>query len=406
MSQPIPSRPSPKAGTSPSPQEDADARDFADFIAGQDPVDAAAAGWMVRRQDGLTPEEEAELEEWLAADPAHSKALEQVEGVWGRLEELPGEGVDALKAGLPQRDARSALPPAIMAPAREATEPLRPTRPSPPTSLGRRSWLLGLGRFVPQAAAAAVAFGVVGGGWYGWNVWQHQPVFEQAFTTARGQQQNVKLPDGSILKMDTATRIEVALYRQRREVRLSDGQVHFAVQSNPDQPFHVLAGSTRITVVGTRFSVRRTRSGLGDEGSVCVVVEEGRVRVANRSRQVQELASTGAVVGEAVELGAGQFVTVDAAGVMGPVGRDAAPATWREWRVSFNDVPLAKALAEFERYGDTGLVIRDPGVAALRVHGSFDLRQVDAFARALPQVLPVRLRRVNGQTEIATAGGS
>ncbi|MFT3717631.1 FecR family protein [Pseudorhodoferax sp.] len=403
MSQPDPSRPSPKADTPPSPQEEADARDFAEFIAGQDPVDAAAAGWMVRRQDGLTPEEEAELEEWLAADPAHAKALEQVEGVWGRLEELPEEGVDALKAGLPSHATGAVLPPSVAAPTPQATEPRRRlARPSSPASPGRRSWLLGLGRLVPQAAAAAA---VVGGGWYGWNVWQRQPVFEQAFTTVRGQQQNVKLPDGSTLMMDTATRIEVALYRQRREVRLADGQVHFAVQSNPGQPFHVLAGSTRVTVVGTRFTVRRTRSGLGDEGGVSVVVEEGRVRVASRSGQEQEPAATGAAEGEAIELGAGQAVTVNAAGTLGPVGRDAAPAAWREGRVSFNGTPLAQALAEFERYGDTGLVIRDPAVAALRVHGSFDVRRVGAFAKALPQVLPVRLHTRDGQTEIALAPG-
>lgn len=401
MSQPVPSRPATGADALPSPQEQADAREFAEFIAGQDPMDAAAAAWMVRRQDGLLPGEEAELQEWLAADPTHAEALEQVEGVWGRLEELPDEGVDALKAGLPQPEARATLPPSIVVPAPEASEPPRPSRPSSPASPGRRSWLLDLGRLVPQTAAAAVAFGMVGGGWYGWNVWQRQPTFEQAFATARGGQQEVKLPDGSTLWLDTATRAEVTLYRQRREVRLSEGQVLFAVQSNPERPFDVLAGNTRVTVVGTRFSVRRTRSGLGDEGGVSVVVQEGRVRIASRSG-AHELAGASASVG----LGAGQSVTADAAGVLGPVGRDAAPvAAWREGRVSFNGTPLAQALAEFERYGDTGLVIHDPAVAALRVHGSFDLRQIDAFARALPQVFPVRLRRANGQTEIAASGG-
>lgn len=376
-----------------SPQEAADdmadAQDFADFIAGQDPVDVAATGWLVRRQDGLTPEEEAEFQEWLAADPGHARALEQVEGVWGRMDDLPGDGVDALRAGLP--------------PGAPAAEPAsaRP-RPAPrPAQPGRRGWLLGLGRLVPQAAAAAVAFSVVGGGWYGFNAWQRQPIFEQTLATARGQLKEVTLPDGSTLWLDTATRAEVTLYRQRREVRLTEGQVLFAVQSNPEQPFDVLAGGTRVNVVGTRFTVRRTRSGVGDEGSVSVVVEEGRVRVTGRSVS-HELAGPGA--GEAVELGAGQSVSADATGVLGPVNSGAAaPAAWREGRISFNGTPLAQALAEFERYGDTGLIILDPAVAALKVHGSFDLRQVGAFVRALPQVLPVRLRPADDRTEITPA---
>lgn len=407
MNQPVPNRPAARPDTPPAsyPQEEADARDFAEFIAGQDPLDAAAAGWVVRRQDGLTPEEEAELQEWLAADPAHARALAQVEDVWSRMDELPDEGVVALKAGLPSHKAGTALPPsvAIPTPVPVAPEPQHHPRPSSsiqPASPGRRSWLIGLGRFVPQITAAAVAFSVVSVGWYGWSTWQHQPTFQQSFATARGEQKKVNLPDGSTLWLDTTTQAEVVLYRQRREVRLTDGQALFAVQSNPDQPFDVLTGGTRITVVGTRFSVRRTRSGLGAEGSVSVVVEEGRVRVASRSAAHKMDSSS------SVELSAGQSIIADAAGALGPVNRDDAPAaTWREGRVSFSGTPLMQALAEFERYGDTGLVIRDPAVAALKVNGSFDLRQIGAFARALPRVLPVQLSTRDGQTEIIAAPG-
>jgi transmembrane sensor len=74
---------------------------------------------------------------------------------------------------------------------------------------------------------------------------------------------------------------------------------------------------------------------------------------------------------------------------------------WRAGRVVLNDTPLGDAVAEFERYFDTGLVVPDPAVAALRLNGSFDLRQAGAFKRALPEVLPVRLQtRADGKTEV------
>lgn len=399
MSQPdhhrhsAPSRPLPA-----SHQEAADARDYAEFIAGQDPLEVEAIGWMVRRQDGLTADEEAELQEWLERDPEHAKALEQAEGVWGRMDELPEEGVDALKAGLPpsaEGPAPLALPP--IADRAAAEERRRPS--GAPSSPGRRAWLANLGWLVPQAGVAAVALGVVGSGWYGWNIWQQQPTFTQSLATARGEQRQLALPDGSTLWLDTATQVEVSLYRQRREVRLLEGQAFFSVQPNSAQPFDVLAGATRVTVVGTRFSVRNTRSGLGEEGQVSVAVEQGRVRVASR-QSTQELAGT------AVELVAGQSVSTDASGLPGPVQHEAAPAAnWREGRVSFNGSTLAQAVAEFERYGDTGLLIRDPAVGALKVHGSFELRQLAAFARALPRVLPVRLVPKDGKTEITAARG-
>ena len=402
MSQRVPSRPAARPDTPPasSSQEEADARDFAEFIAGQDPLDAIAAGWVVRRQDGLTPEEEAELQAWLAADPAHARALAQVEDVWGRMDELPDEGVVALKAGLPSYETGTSLPPSVVVPSPVpvAPEPQHRPRPSLPTSPGRRSWLISLGRLIPQAVVAFSMVGIIG---YGWHTWQHQPTFQQSFATARGEQKKINLPDGSTLWLDTATQAEVALYRQRREVHLTDGQALFAVQSNPDQPFDVLAGDTRVTVVGTRFSVRRTHSGLGVEGSINVAVEEGHVRVANHSA-AHKIDDAGA----SIELSAGQSVTVDAAGTFSPVDRTAASiTTWHEGRVNFSGTPLAQALAEFERYGDTGLVIRDPAVAALKVNGSFDLRQINAFVRALPRVLPVRLSTKDGQTEIIAGTG-
>ena len=390
----------PSRSLPPSHQEAADARDYAEFIAGQDPLEVEAIGWMVRRQDGLTAEEEAELQEWLERDPEHAKALEQAEGVWGRMDELPEEGVDALKAGLPpsaEDPAALALPP--IADRAAAGERRRPT--GAPSSPGRRAWLAKLGWLLPQAGVAAVALGVVGSGWYGWNIWQQQPTFTQSLATARGEQRQLALPDGSTLWLDTATQVEVSLYRQRREVRLLEGQAFFTVQPNSAQPFDVLAGATRVTVVGTRFSVRNTRSGLGEEGRVSVAVEQGRVRVASR-QSTQELAGAGT----AVELVAGQSVSTDASGLPGPVQHEAAPAAnWREGRVSFNGSTLAQAVAEFERYGDTGLVIRDPAVGALKVHGSFELRQLAAFARALPRVLPVRLVPKEGKTEITAARG-
>ena len=401
----------------PSCQEEADSRDFAEFIAGQDPLDVAAAAWIVRRQDGLTPDEEAELAEWLAADPSHAEALAQVEAVWGRMDAPPDTAIEALKLGLPQREtpisrvgvARAEAQPPDPAPGRGARnhpgavpELGRRLQTAPSTGGGRRGWLLGLGRLVPRAAATAVAVGAVGGAWFGWRQWQAHATFSGAFASVRGEQKEVRLPDGSTVWLDTATRIEVDLFRQRREVRLIEGQAMFAVRADPAQPFEVVAADIRVTVVGTRFSVRRTRSGLGPDGSVSVAVEEGQVRVAGRQAGIGAQ-DAGVDPISMVELGAGQSITADATGTLGRVGAETA-AAWREGRVSFNGIPLAQALAEFERYGDTGLIIRDPVVGALKVQGSFDLRQVGAFARALPQVLPVRLRPGDGQMEIVAAG--
>lgn len=346
-------------------------------------AETQALRWLVRREDGLDAAAEAGFQAWLRADPAHLAAFADMAGAWQGVDEIPADGVARLRAGVPLLEAPApsvVLPPA-QRPARQAER------------AGRAGWF----SWAPGALAAGVVVAVLGGGGLGWAHWQRQPVFSQHYASARGQQLETRLPDGSMLRLDTASQAEVTLYRQRREVRLPEGQVMFTVQGDKARPFDVLAGRMRITVVGTRFSVRYTPS-LGSQ-QVQVAVEEGHVRVARADAAPQENGMPGA---DAVELTAGQTVAADAEGRLGPVGRVAAEniAPWRGQRVNFDNTPLAVAVAELERYGNTGLRVRDPAVAALRVTGSVDLRRIGDFARSLPHVLPVRLVPREGLDEV------
>ena len=334
----------------------------------QSAVDQQALDWFARRERSLNSEEAAQFEAWLALGPAHRAAYARWHGDWQRLDTLPAAGIEQLRRQLAADQAAA----------------------SAPVSAARRGWLAALG---PQAALATLALCASGGGYLAWQHWQQQPVYTASFASERGQQQAVTLPDGSMLRLDTATRIAVTLYRQRREVRLLEGQAVFQVHGDAARPFDVLAGAVRITVVGTRFSVRHT-PGTGSVDDVRVEVEEGRVRVARAST------AGGAPF---VTLGAGQRIAADRAGRLGEVQRvtQNGIAPWREGRVNFDDTPLAEVLAEFARYRYTGLVVRDARVAQLRVSGSFDPLRLDNFLRVLPRVLPVQLRREGDITEIA-----
>jgi len=289
----------------------------------------------------------------------------------------------------------------------DAASDVAATAPSsftPPRSAERRRWMRGLAAMVPQAAVLVMMLSVSGGAYLGWDYWQHQPVYTQSFASQRGEQLDIQLPDGSRLRLDTATRIAVTLYRQRREVKLAEGQVVFQVQGDAARPFDVLAGPMQVTVVGTRFSVRHTAGILGDDG-VRVAVEEGRVRVRRALPADKRASAVAPADGHTIELLAGQQVTADLAGELAPVAAVSAAgiAPWRDGRITFDNTPLAQALAEFERYGQTGLTVRDPAVAGLRLTGTFDPQRLGNFLLALPKVLPVRLRADGATTEIVAS---
>lgn len=344
-----------------------------------------ALDWFVRRTDGLDAAEEQSFQEWLHADPAHAAAYAQWEGDWRWLDAAPAQGIAQLRANL-ARD-KTAMAAVHAAP--------HPQQARQPEQSSRASWFSRLSGafFSPRAMSAFAGFVMLIAGAAAWNYWW-QPVFSETYRTARGEQADIALPDGSRLQLDTATTAALALYRGHRDLTLPEGQIRLQVKSDVDRPFDVLAGPLRITVVGTRFAVRYTPEIPGRDG-VRVAVEEGRVRVARAGWFGDK--------GE-VELTAGQQIVANANGTLGVVSSvaiaDVAP--WRDSRISFDDVPLQQVLAEFARYGDSGMTVRDPAVAAMRITGSFDPRRLDNFRRVLPQALPVRLSRSGDVTEIVS----
>nr|WP_315230874.1 FecR domain-containing protein [uncultured Albidiferax sp.] len=341
-----------------------------------------ALAWFVRRRNpAFTGAEEQDFQAWLAHDATHRQAFVRWQDEWQAFDGIPSEMRHLLQRNLAFDQAMEAASDIGPRPAAPVPAPSAPcARP-----IRRRA-------FLPALAGLAAVVG--GSSLVLWNQSQAQPLYTRAFSTQRGQQAELPLPDGSRVRLDTATRLEVAYYRQHREVKLLEGQAVFAVQTDTERPFHVLAGRTRVTVVGTRFSVRHTPGILGDEG-VHVAVEEGRVRVEPR-------AATQAGV---VLLSPGQRSYSDAAGNSGaalPVST-AGIAPWREGRVSFDNLRLDRAVAEFARYRDPQLLIHDEGVAALRVTGVFDPMDPATFRRVLPQSLPVRLKNVQGAIEVVRA---
>lgn len=363
------------------------------------PIQAASASrvreealdWFVRRcNESFGAEEERAFQSWLVADPAHRQAFDHWQREWQAFDDVPQDMRNLLRHRLAHDQARDAdTGTGQIGPQAAATGRQRQVRQPMPS---RRRLL------VSALAIAGVAAVTGGAGLLVWNHWQAQPVYRQAFSTRRGQQSQATLPDGTCLWLDTDTRLEVAYYHQRREVKLLDGQAVFAVESDAGRPFHVLAGRMRITVVGTRFSVRHTPQVPGDTG-VHVAVEEGTVRVERIDGPTGASPIRGD--GQAVILSAGQQVSGDEAGWLSAVSAVAAGgiAPWREYRVRFDNQRLDYALAELARYGAPHLLIRDPAVAALPITGVFDPRDMATFRRLLPAALPVRLKAAGAGTE-------
>ncbi|QMV74803.1 FecR domain-containing protein [Comamonas piscis] len=364
---------SPFHPSAPPFDEAVEARALQAFLGDQDAVELQAAQWHTRQEQGLNADEQAELAQWLQASADHAEAFAGIDTGVARLRGLPADEVAQWRAR------QAAAQPSAAATSHKPLAQPTPTRPRP--------WLQAL---LPGPRGLALCAVLLMGLGLGWHQWM-QPVYSAHYVVERGQRQSLQLPDGSTLELDADTDAQVRLYRHRREVQLAHGQAMFSVAPDSSKPFEVQAGPARVTVVGTRFSVRYRQDGI-DAGQVRVDVQEGRVRVSAAQSSATAMLLT-----------AGQTTQVAADGQLAAVGTVAPDSVglWRKGLLRFDNTPLAQALQEMERYGPTGLVVHDPAVAALLIGGSYATAKPAEFANMLTLVLPVRLvPGAGGQAEI------
>ncbi len=90
-----------------------------------------------------------------------------------------------------------------------------------------------------------------------------------------GELKVVPLGDGSVVTINTSSRVAVRFTLSQRRVEVLSGQANFAVAKDAARPFIVSAGGGETLAVGTGFDVYQR------ENSTVVTLIEGRVNVTS-----------------------------------------------------------------------------------------------------------------------------
>jgi transmembrane sensor len=331
-----------------------------------DLVTQQAADWLVANRVELSARERESFAAWLKVSPVH---VEEYLGVAAVARDLR----DACAELAASTDALVAL-------AREAVEE--------PTPIGSAS--IAVARDVPRDRwrVAAVAWGTLGVivlsvlGWWNFRARPSQHAAVAAATTLHfssrhGEQQTHRLPDDSVLYLNTDTSVTVRLSAAERLVTLESGEADFEVAHEPRRPFRVLAGSAQVLDVGTQFDVR-----VDPNGTVITVVE-GRVAVGPRSPAAG--ADAGTVPRAAfIELSANEQLRVAQWPPGAPIAADAHGTTsWMRRQITFEHEPLASVAKEFNRYASKPIVITTPALGNQEISGVFTIDDPDEFVAFL-----------------------
>ena len=323
------------------------------------PIEEEAARWVVRNDKGpLNAEERARFEAWKQASPLHADAFTRMSSHWNELNDLMRLSDTPRETPLLKRPATWAgigLAAAVVF-----------------------AVLIGVTQFGPQSHTQTQIAQTPGLGVY---------------KTRIGDQEKITLADGSIVTLNTASRIETRINGQERTVRLLEGEAFFEVAHDATRPFRVYAGDGMTVAVGTAFSVRLNKN------TVEVVVSEGKVAYSRVADTPTPETVAYVTAGETASFGDKlEIEKVDDA----EVGRK---LSWTSGKLVFAGAPLSSVVADISRYTDIQFDFANQDLADMRVGGVFQVGEVNDMLDAIETNFGLQIERI-GEKVVRIDGAS
>ncbi len=313
-----------------------------------------AAEWVARLHSGLmTPSDQTALAVWLDRKPENRKEYERTRTAWALAQGLQSSLI--ARQYLTQDAAKRST-----------------ARRTPPKTL-----MFGL---AGGLAAAAIALAIL--------------PERGVHTTEPGEIQAVTLEDGSTVWLNGDSKLRVDFTAPERRVVLERGEAFFKVAHDASRPFVVEAEPGRITVTGTEFNVRRAPQ------AVDVAVTEGHVRVEPTVLHGAAPAPVTALsAGDDAHLVAGQVEPAVARGIVAQ-----HKGAWHTGEVYVDDLTLAAAVDELNRYNHTKIVLGSDSLRHETISANFKTGDVDEEAKVLAQLYGAKARSEAGKIVLYRQG--
>lgn len=322
-----------------------------------------ASDWLARLDRGLSAAEEQELKTWLSQHPDNRRELLRLASLWDKMDSL--SLLTELFPPARQPNRRKVFYPAIAASL---------------ALLVVAGWLVQRSFDWPGTAANPTAANV-----------------SSIYETAVGERSTVRLPDQSVLTLNTNSLIKVTYAQTHRLLVLERGEMSIEVAHDPRRPLSVSAGRKVVRAVGTAFNVQ-----IIDSGQVELIVTDGTVMVVDDAvtAPVRTIGTTPRTVtkGERVLLGADRETISKVSD-----STLSAELSWRQGNLIFRGETLAVAIAEVSRYTPVKFEIADERLKDLRIGGLFKAGDVDGLLATLKENFNIDSERLDAERVLLKA---
>lgn len=358
-----------------------------------------AAVWLTKIEEGpLSSKEAKNLRDWVSTSDVHRQVIVHMAKTWSDM--------DMLSVIMVPVSAKRWTPWALL-----------------------RTWLLSpivalvclvdsfFSRLNRGALASLVAIPMLFGVWF---LLPEEVVEPNMYTTSIGEYEQHRLEDGSIVWLNSNTRVEVQYTEHHRRLNLLAGEAYFKVEKDVQRPFEVYSDDRLVRALGTEFSVYK----LDDR--IEVFVSEGRVELAivsealvlkpddyavssntapqkHARRRTEDTTEISTYIGE---LEAGQSISipavVDAAISTNEehvtqldAGQIVRKLSWLDGKLVFAGETLEEVVAEISRHTPMHIDVPDPVLRKMRIGGHFEAGDTNSLFYVLESGFGIHVNKIS-----------
>ena len=205
--------------------------------------------------------------------------------------------------------------------------------------------------------------------------------------TGPGEQQQVVLPDSSIVLLNEQSELAYASDFTKREVELS-GEAFFEVTKREGKSFTIYTDETTTRVLGTSFNVRA----YPEEPKVEVSVSTGKVALSKKVAKEQQSSPE-----DRLELEAGQSGVYYKSEKELDVALVPNANAWKTKELNFDNIQLRYLEESLERYFNIEVAFEDEQLKNCLYMGSFPDPTLEKVIAALEFTMELKVKKINGQ---------
>lgn len=187
----------------------------------------------------------------------------------------------------------------------------------------------------------------------------------------RGKRKSVRLSDGSVIKLNSDTKISFQdnFGKNGRAVSLK-GEAFFDVERNESKPFIISLDKIKISVLGTSFNVKN----YDDEQDLEVTVRSGRVSVS-----LDPESSNPIILGKDQKL-----IFNKSSQELKVIGVNAEQEnSWITGSLKFNNTPLRQVKQTLEKWYDVNIIVEDSSLYDASLTGSHLNESLDSMLESI-----------------------